>query len=74
MRCETCRGKGQIRTYRLLDDGRAIECRRCGLTSHNLNDVRELFCGNCRLFHTHTAPCPDCNGCGVASCCDGMIV
>jgi hypothetical protein len=38
-------------TYELLDAGRAIRCRRCGLTSHNPNDVELRYCGHCKLFH-----------------------
>jgi ribosomal protein L37E len=29
----------------------AITCLRCGLTSYNLNDVVNRYCGNCHLFH-----------------------
>jgi hypothetical protein len=39
-------------TYELADDGRSIKCRKCGLTSHNSNDVENLYCGNCCVFHT----------------------
>jgi len=41
-------------TYELItSDGRsAIKCLRCGLTSHNSNDVEQLFCGNCHRWHT----------------------
>jgi hypothetical protein len=45
-------------TFKLLDDGRAIQCLRCGLTSHNPNDVRELYCGACHAFHTPQMPPP----------------
>jgi hypothetical protein len=38
-------------TYELLDGGRAIRCRHCGLTSHNPTDVAERYCGHCHLFH-----------------------
>lgn len=36
--------------YRILQDGRAIECLECGRTSHNLNDVKHRYCGHCRAF------------------------
>lgn len=28
-------------------DGAAFACPRCGMISHNANDVREGYCGNC---------------------------
>ena len=31
----------------------SITCPRCGMTSHNPNDVREGYCGNC---HDWTSP------------------
>ncbi len=34
-----------------IKDG-AILCHACGLTSHNPNDVQNLFCGKCGKFHT----------------------
>jgi hypothetical protein len=37
--------------YTIADDGRSIICKRCGKTSHNLNDVRDRYCGHCKLFH-----------------------
>jgi hypothetical protein len=38
-------------TYELLDEGRAIRCRICDLTSHNPSDVAQRYCGHCKLFH-----------------------
>jgi protein-arginine kinase activator protein McsA len=26
-------------------------CPQCGMTSHNPNDVRERYCGNCHQYH-----------------------
>jgi hypothetical protein len=41
-------------THEILHDGKAIRCLRCGTTSHNPEDVRHLYCGNCHQFHyTH---------------------
>jgi hypothetical protein len=37
--------------YTISPDGHSITCHTCGRTSHNLNDVRERFCGNCHVFH-----------------------
>jgi hypothetical protein len=41
-------------TYEILmraDGVRAIKCLRCNAVSHNPNDVKELYCGNCHGFH-----------------------
>jgi hypothetical protein len=43
-------------TYALRDDGHAITCLRCGLTSWNKNDVENLFCGMCNKFHIPIDP------------------
>jgi hypothetical protein len=43
-------------TYELVNDGRAIRCRRCGLTSHNPNDVAQRYCGQCKVFHEDVGP------------------
>ncbi len=32
-----------------------ITCPRCGLTSHNPNDVAQRYCGHCQLFHADEA-------------------
>lgn len=29
----------------------SITCPQCGMTSHNPNDVRERYCGNCHQYH-----------------------
>ncbi|HZF23992.1 MAG TPA: hypothetical protein VE030_11075 [Burkholderiales bacterium] len=29
----------------------SIACPKCGRVSHNANDVRERYCGNCHSFH-----------------------
>lgn len=34
-------------------DGDSITCGRCGLTSHNRNDIEKRYCGNCHIFHDH---------------------
>lgn len=33
-----------------MEDAPSFTCPRCGRTSHNPNDVRERYCGNCHLF------------------------
>lgn len=38
-------------TYRLVDEGSAIQCLVCGRTSHNTNDVAYRYCGFCHRFH-----------------------
>lgn len=37
--------------YTILDDGNAIRCHRCDRVSHNIDDVRARYCGNCQRFH-----------------------
>lgn len=46
----TCR-----RNERLVAQGRAITCPVCLATSHNVNDVREGFCGWCHAFTSRPA-------------------
>lgn len=41
----------KIEKYRLVEDGEAIECLVCRYTSHNENDIRFKYCGNCHSFH-----------------------
>ena len=55
-------------TYQLVENGRAIKCLECGMTSHNANDVRELYCGNCRKWHEELERCRFCD-CLVESPC-----
>lgn len=40
-----------IKTYRINGEDESITCLRCGLTSHNRNDVRARYCDNCKEFH-----------------------
>ncbi len=47
-------------TYRIVENGTAIQCLICGLTSHNPNDVREHYCGNCHIFHDEPTSDPGC--------------
>ena|ERR1051326_7403038 len=42
--------------YRLLNEGRVIECLRCGAISHNPSDVANLYCGRCHCFLDQEAP------------------
>lgn len=39
------------KSYDIAKDGKSITCHTCGRTSHNLNDVRNRFCGWCHVFH-----------------------
>lgn len=49
-------------TYTISEDGKSITCHKCGKTSHNLNDVKEKYCGFCHYWHnpdplpSHTCP------------------
>ena len=36
--------------YVLLEQGKAIMCLKCGMESHNVNDVQQRFCGNCKKY------------------------
>lgn len=38
-------------TYEILNNGHSIKCLKCNLTSHHPDDVKELYCGNCKHFH-----------------------
>jgi hypothetical protein len=49
----------------------SITCPRCGMTSHNANDVRERYCGNCHLFHDDMLIDPDCRDGKCGSCVGG---
>ncbi len=41
----------RLYTTQLIDGYSSITCKLCGLTSFNHNDVLELYCGNCHIFH-----------------------
>jgi hypothetical protein len=43
-------------TFEILEDGKAIKCRKCNLTSHNKNDVENRYCGHCHVFHEDLWP------------------
>lgn len=43
--------KRLIEGYTIAPDGLAITCSRCSRTSRNLSDVRNCYCGHCKLFH-----------------------
>jgi hypothetical protein len=38
-------------SYRLLDEGRAIECLCCGMISSHPEDVCQRYCRHCHRFH-----------------------
>lgn len=39
------------KTYEIMNNGAAIKCSMCGLTSYHPDDVKHRYCGNCHLFH-----------------------
>lgn len=45
------RTKPPARTYKLTHAGTAIECKLCGMTSFHTDDVKQKFCGKCKIFH-----------------------
>lgn len=38
-------------TYKLIEDGKAIECLECGKVSWSAGDIRERYCGFCSRYH-----------------------
>lgn len=36
-----------MQTYEIINEGRAIKCLECGLTSYNMHDVQQRYCGKC---------------------------
>lgn len=40
-----------IPTYEIVEDGKAIKCCVCGLTSYHPEDVGNRYCGKCHVFH-----------------------
>lgn len=48
--------------HTISQDGQSITCHECGRTSHNPNDVRNRYCGNCHEFYHHR-PDPEDDDC-----------
>ncbi|GAH46047.1 unnamed protein product [marine sediment metagenome] len=42
-----------MKTYAISDDGKSIRCLWCGMISHNIIDVEEKYCGNCKGYHVN---------------------
>lgn len=40
-----------MKTYILLDHGKAIKCLQCEKVSYHPEDVKNLYCGFCNIFH-----------------------
>jgi rubredoxin len=40
-----------MQTYQIVENGKAIRCEICGLTSWNHNDIKHRYCGFCKRFH-----------------------
>jgi len=36
----------------LFTENGSITCPRCGMTSYNLNDIKQRYCGNCHRYHS----------------------
>ena len=45
-------------TYEIVEDGRAIKCNVCGMTSWSQGDVEHKFCAKCDRFHNQPDPVP----------------
>lgn len=43
-------------TFAILEDGKAIKCRRCGMVSRNPKDVEQHFCSRCGVIHDDIWP------------------
>lgn len=55
--CPLClAGRHIIPTFEISPDGKTITCLKCKVTSVNLNDVREHYCGHCHVFHDDIWP------------------
>lgn len=39
-------------TFRIDRAARTITCLCCGMTSHNVNDITNRWCGYCETYHT----------------------
>ena len=42
-------------SYTLDFKGSVLFCRLCGRVSHNAEDVKNRYCGNCNVFHDNAA-------------------
>ncbi len=55
--CPGClAGKDLVITFRISDNGKAITCLRCKMTSHHPKDVEHHYCSNCKAFHDDIWP------------------
>jgi ribosomal protein L37E len=43
-------------TFEILEDGKAIKCRRCKMVSHHPKDVEHHYCGHCGVSHDDLWP------------------
>jgi hypothetical protein len=41
--------------YTISDDRQSITCMRCGMTSHNPNDIAQYYCAACKIFHEQSS-------------------
>lgn len=39
------------KSYTISLSGRTITCNRCGLSSHNKNDISNKYCNYCHIYH-----------------------
>jgi ribosomal protein L37E len=44
-----------IPSFKMLENGKAILCKMCGMVSRNANDVKERYCGHCHIDHSMAA-------------------
>ncbi len=50
-RAKTPESVEETKTYEILEEGRAIKCLVCGLTSWHPKDIAHRYCDNCSQFH-----------------------
>lgn len=43
-------------TFEILEEGKAIRCRRCGMISYSPKDVENHWCGRCKASHDDIWP------------------
>lgn len=55
--CAEClKGREPMDTFTISPDGKSITCKRCKMTSYNLNDVEQRYCGHCKVYHDDIWP------------------
>jgi hypothetical protein len=40
-----------VKTFEIVEGGRAILCKICGFKSYNPEDIKYEYCGKCHQYH-----------------------